>query len=201
MRELFKEKEMASTQKNKESLAEFSGYTSEEYLDDILDFFYSADKYGNNKTFNEVKAIDERSLQKNSKVKFIKEIEKYNFYVIERYILLYLSILKMKRHGTRDKSDVIERIVYKRFVKPSVIIKLLSENSKLFKNKCMRYEKRHPYDESPYMEVDDKIYNILFNSDFKENEKINKENKKERKFNILPNEIYEKLNKYSKFAS
>ena len=142
MKELFKEKEMKSTQRTKESLAQFSGYTSEQYLDDILDFFYPAERYGSNKTFNEFRAIDERSLQKNSNVKFIKEIEKYNFDVIEIYILLYLSILKMKRHG-RDKGDIIERLIEKRFVKPSVIIKILSGKSKLFKSKCIRYEKRY----------------------------------------------------------
>ena len=195
MKELFKEKEMKSTQRTKESLAQFSGYTSEQYLDDILDFFYPAERYGSNKTFNEFRAIDERSLQKNSNVKFIKEIEKYNFDLIERYILLYLAISKTKRHG-RDKGDIIERLIEKRFVKPSVIIKILSGKSKLFKSKCIRYEKRHPYDESPSIEIDENLYNILFNEDYKENEKTNKEDKKERKFNILPNEIYEKLNKY-----
>ena len=37
MKELFSEKEMKTTEKNKEPLAKFPGYTSEEYLDDVLE--------------------------------------------------------------------------------------------------------------------------------------------------------------------
>ncbi len=192
MKELFSEKEMKTTEKNKEPLAKFPGYTSEEYLDDVLDFFYSG-KY-NREVYTDFKHIYERSMQKDSKVKFIKEIEKYNFNIFEIYVLLYLAIFKIKKHGIR-KSDLIERLIEKHLAKPSVIVKILSENSKLFKSKCIICEKNNPYEEGN-LEIDDNLFNILVNTDFEENKETKKEDKKERKFNIIPNEIYTELNKY-----
>ena len=192
MKELFNENEVKTEQKNKEPLAKFPGYTSEEYLDDVLDFFYSG-KY-NREVYTDFKYIYERSMQKDSNVKFVKEIEKYNFNIFEVYVLLYIAISKMRRHGIR-KSDLIERLIEKHLAKPSVIVKILSENSKLFKSKCIIYGKTNPYEEG-ILEIDDKLFNALFNIDFKEAKKTNKKDKKERKFNIKPNEIYTELNKY-----
>ena len=192
MKELFSEKEMKTTEKNKEPLAKFPGYTSEEYLDDVLDFFYSG-KY-NREVYTDFKYIYERSMQKDSKVKFVKEIEKYNFNIFEVYVLLYLAIFKIRKHGIR-KSDLIERLIEKHLAKPSVIVKILSENSKLFKSKCIICGKNNPYEEGN-LEIDDKLFNVLVNTDFEEAKKINKKDKKERKFNIKPNEIYTELNKY-----
>ena len=192
MKELFNENEVKTEQKNKEPLAKFPGYTSEEYLDDVLDFFYSG-RY-NKEVYSDFKHIDERSFQKDSNVKFVKEIKKYNFNIFERYVLLYIAISKMRRHGIR-KSDLIERLIEKRLAKPSVIVKILSENSKLFKSKCIIYGKTNPYEDG-ILEIDDKLFNALVNTDFEETKKINKKDKKERKFNIKPNEIYTELNKY-----
>ena len=192
MKELFKEKDMNSEQKNNEPLAKFPGYTSEQYLDDVLDFFYSG-KY-NREVYTDFKYIYERSMQKDSKVKFVKEIEKYNFNIFEVYVLLYLAIFKIRKHGIR-KSDLIERLIEKHLAKPSVIVKILSENSKLFKSKCIICGKNNPYEEGN-LEIDDKLFNVLVNTDFEEAKKINKKDKKERKFNIKPNEIYTELNKY-----
>lgn len=191
MKELFSEKEMKTTEKNEEPLAKFPGYTSEQYLDDVLDFFYSG-KY--REVYTDFKHIYERSMQKDSKVKFVKEIEKYNFNIFEIYVLLYLAIFKIRRHRIY-KSELIERLIEKHIAKPSVIVKILNENSKLFKSKCIIYKKNHSYEEGN-IEIDDKLFNALVNTDFKENKETKKEDNKERKFNIMPNEIYTELNKY-----
>lgn len=194
MKELFKEKDMNSEQKNNEPLAKFPGYTSEQYLDDVLEFFYSFGGYENKKNFDDFRSIDERSLQENSDVKFIKEIEKYNFNIVERYILLYLAVSKIKRRR-RNKSEMIESLINKKIAKPSVIVKILNKNSKLFKSKCIKDEKSLPYDEGT-IEIDNKLSDILFNSSSEESTKTKQDGKQEKKIIIKPNEICEKLNKY-----
>ena len=193
MEELFNEKEMKTTKKKTKTLANFSGYTSEEYLDDVLNFFYS-DRYNREVKYLDFKHIDDRSMQEDSNINFINEIKKYNFNIVERYIILYIAISKIKRRN-RNKSDLIEALIDKKIAKPSVIVKLLNKNSKLFKSKCIQYKKNRPFDDD-VLEVDDKLSNILFNTNFEENEETKKEKKKEKKFTIIPNEIYEKLNKY-----
>ncbi|MCR4662977.1 MAG: AAA family ATPase [Endomicrobiaceae bacterium] len=196
MKELFNEKEIKTKQPNTDPLAKFSGYNSEQYLDDVLDFFYAAGRfYDAKKKFSDFKIIDERSLQKNSDVKFIKEIEKYNFNIFERYILLYLAVSELKRHGRNSKSEIIEMLIENKVAKPSIIVKLLNKNSKLFKSKCVRYKRSVPFEEN-VIEIDNKLVDILFNNISEETEKIKKEDKKEQKLKIMPNEIYNKLNKY-----
>lgn len=195
MKELFNEKEIKTEQTNNEPLAKFPGYTSEQYLDDILDFFYAAYRYENKKKFSDFRIIDERSLQKDSNVKFIKEIEKYNFNIIERYILLFLAVSEIKRHSRNSKSELIERLVEKEIAKPSVIVKALNKDSNLFKSKCVRYRRGLPFEDT-VIEIDDKLSNLLFNANCEENTEIKKEDNKEKKFNILPKDLYNKLNKY-----
>ncbi len=187
MKELFNEEEIKSEQKKSEPLAKFSGYTSEQYLDDVLDFFYTVDKYNREVKYSDFEQIDKRSLQKDSDIKFIKEIKKYNFNVIERYILLYLAVSKIKKRR-RDKSDFIDVLVDKKIAKPSVIVKLLNKNSKLFKSKCIR--------EEGIIEINDELYNALLGTQIEEKENKKKENKNEKLSTIKPNEIYKKLNQY-----
>ncbi len=179
MKELFNEQEVKTGQINNEPLAKIPGYTSEQYLDDILDFFYSFGRYESKKNFDDFRIIDERSLQENSDIKFIKETEKYNFNIIERYVLLYLAVSKIKRRR-RCKSEIVESLIDKKVAKPSVIVKMLSNNSKLFKNKCIKDEKSHPYDEGTIV-IDDKLYSILFNTDVEENEETIKKEQKDKK--------------------
>ncbi len=191
MKELFNEEEIKSEQKNNEPLAKFPGYTSEQYLDDVLDFFYAVDKYNREVKYSDFEQIDKRSLQKDSDIKFIKEIEKYNFNIIERYILLYLTVSKMKKRR-RNKSEIVESLIDKKVAKPSAIVKILNKNSKLLKSKCV---KTHRYDEE-IIEIDDKLLNAFFDMSFAEIKETKKEDEKNKNFSIRPNEIYDKLSKY-----
>ncbi len=187
MEELFNEQEIKSEKINNEPLAKVPGYTSEQYLDYVLDFFYEFDRYNSKKNFSDFKIIDERSLQKNSDIEFIKKIAKYKFNMVERYLLLYLSVLKLKKFLNASKKEIISTLIEKKIAKPSMIVKLLSENSKLFKSKCIKKTKRLPF-EDEYIEIDEKLFNILLIEKNK--------TKKKRELKIKPNEIYEKLNKY-----
>ena len=195
MKELFKEKDMNSEQKNNEPLANLPGYTSEQYLDDVLDYFYASARYDNKKKFSDFRIIDEKSLQENSDVKFIKEIEKYNFNIIERYILLYLAVSELKRHGRNTQNEIIETLMENKVAKPSIIVKLLNKDSKLFKTKCVKYKRNIPFEDRA-IEIDSKLSDIFFNNISEYKTEINKEDKKEQKLKIIPGEIYNKLNKY-----
>lgn len=195
MKELFKEKDMNSEQKNNEPLANLPGYTSEQYLDDVLDYFYASARYDNKKKFSDFRIIDEKSLQENSDVKFIKEIEKYNFNIIERYILLYLAVSELKRHGRNSQNEIIETLMENKVAKPSIIVKLLNKDSKLFKTKCVKYKRNIPFEDRA-IEIDSKLSDIFFNNISEYKTEINKEDKKEQKLKIIPGEIYNKLNKY-----
>ncbi|MBR3628248.1 MAG: AAA family ATPase [Elusimicrobia bacterium] len=196
MKELFNENEIKTKQIKTEPLAKLSGYTSEQYLDDVLDFFYTSGRcYDSKKNFNDFRIIDERSLQKDSDVKFIKETEKYNFNIIERYILLYLAVSELKRHSRNSQNEIIEMLIDNKVAKPSIIVKLLNDDSKLFKSKCIKYKRSLPFEDRT-IEIDRKLSDILFNNVFEEQEQKKKGEKKEQKLRIMPNELYNKLKKY-----
>ena len=187
MENLFNEKDMTTGKENTEPLAKLPQYTSEKFLDDILYFFYAE---GLN--FGAFKEILERSMQKDSDVKFIKEIEKHNFNILETFIILYIATLKIKKRY-ETKSELIETLIKQKIAKPSTILNLLSDDSKLFKSKCIKYN--FSFEDST-VSVDKSLFNSLLNINKADKKDISDKKDTESDISIMPNEIYEKLNKY-----
>lgn len=166
-------------------------YTSENYIDDMLDVFY-IDNHSNKINFNLFKDIDEKSTQKENNIKFIKEIEQYNFNIVERFVLIYLAIARLRKHSRTTRNDIVEKLVDLNIAKPSIAVKLTNDNSTLFKSHCMVI-KRKLYSEEFELDINDKLFNILFNI----TETQTNKNKDSQEFVLLkPNEIYKEICKY-----
>ncbi len=167
-------------------------YSSEEYIDDILNIFYVDNR--SKIDFNLFKEIDEKSLHKESSVKFIEEIEQYKFDIVERFILVYLAISRLKKHTRTTRNDIIEKLVELNITKPSIAVRLTDNNSNLLRNHCIICKSR--YAGELEFDIRDKLFDILFNisKEDKSEGYINEESK--QNFILKPNELYNKLNKY-----
>lgn len=178
MEELFNEQEIK--QGKIEPLAKFPPYTSESYINDILELFY--DETINKKDIFELfKIIDKRSMEEESDIDFIKEIKTYNLNIIERYALIRIAIAQI-RHEHFSRSDLVSELIELNIAKPITIINLIGKNSKLFKNKCIIY--------SFGLELNEHLFNLLITSK-EEMTSINNDI-----IDIKPNELYCKLNSY-----
>lgn len=181
--------EIKTENKSIESSETLSQYTSEQYLDDILELFYADGRY-KKIDFNRFQEIDKKSLQSESDIFFIKQIEKHNFNIIERFILIYIAILQLTKSHRKTKNEIIENLIEMKITKPSNIVKLLSRNSKLFETRCL---KNKPCFSGYEIEIDNLLFALLLTDTPEETE----ENNTQQTQNIIkPNEIYKKLNDY-----
>lgn len=188
MEELFTEQEIKQAATTCNPLTKLPVYTSEQYFDDILDIFYT-DRWNRKINFQSFKTIDERSIGKNSNIKFIKETEKYNFNILERFCIIFVAISKLKSRDRVRKNDLIETLVELNVAKPSFIVKLLNDNSKLITSKCIYYKQRNFNEQE--LEINENLLNILMNTTIQD-----KANIKEQVVDINPTQLYEQLNKY-----
>ena len=131
MGELFNEREIKQNETTCKPLTKLPQYTSEQYCDDIVDIFYT-DRWNRKIDFQKFEKIDARSIDKNADVRFIKETAKYNFNILERFCIIFVAISKLKSRDRVRKNDLIEILVELNVAKPSYIVKLLNDNSKLF---------------------------------------------------------------------
>lgn len=185
MEELLNENEMKSTKKETEPLAKFPPYTSEAYINDILELFYN-ESINEKKIFELFKVIDERSMKEDSDIDFIKKIKPYNLNIIERFALIIIAIYEFRnRHIDRDR--LVSKLIALNLAKPFVIINLIGKNSKLLKNKCISSD-------SYNLELNMHLFNLLITSK-KEKTSINNANE-EQLIDIKPNDLYCKLNSY-----
>ena len=178
MEELFNEQEIK--QGKIEPLTKLPTYTSEHYINDILKLFYS-ETHRRKNIFELFKMIDERSMEEESDIDFIKEIKPYNLNIIERYTLIRIAIAQI-RHEHFSRSDLVSELIELNIAKPITIINLIGKNSKLFKNKCIIY--------SFGLELNEHLFNLLITSKG-ETTSINN-----YIIDIKPNELYCKLNSY-----
>ena len=188
MEELFNEQEIKKGKTSCQPLVKLPQYTSEQYCDDILDIFYT-DRWNRKVNFQKFETVDARSCDENADVKFIKEIAEYNFNIIERFCLIFVAISKLKTREHVRKNDLIETLVEQNIAKPSYIVKLLNDNSKLFTSKCICYKQRGFGEQE--LEINENLFNLLFNISPKEKKEV-----KKKVIDINPNYLYKTLNKY-----
>ena len=188
MGELFNEREIKQNETTCKPLTKLPVYTSEQYFDDIVDIFYT-DRWNRKIDFQKFETIDARSIDENADVKFIKETAKYNFNILERFCIIFVAISKLKSRDRVRKNDLIENLVELNTAKPSYIVKLLNDNSKLFTSKCICYKQRGFGEQE--LEINEDLFNILINSTPKQEQSV-----KEQVINLNPNQLYEQLNKY-----
>ncbi len=99
-----------------EPLAKFPPYTSESYINDILELFY--DETINKKDIFELfKIIDKRSMEEESDIDFIKEIKTYNLNIIERFALIRIAIAQIKNEHM-SRNDFVSKLIALKFAKP-----------------------------------------------------------------------------------
>jgi len=183
MEELFNEQDIKEGKI--EALTKLPPYTSETYINDILELFYDETIHKKD-IFELFKAIDERSMEKESDIDFIKEIKPYNLNIIERFALIRIAIAQI-RNAHMSRNEFISKLIELKFAKPIVIINLISKNSKLLKNKCISPDLYH-------LELNEHLFNLLMTS--KEKAININNNEEEQLIDINPNELYCKLNSY-----
>lgn len=186
MEELLNETEMKSTKKETEPLAKFPPYTSESYINDILELFYD-ENISKRKIFELFKVIDERSMEENADIDFIKEIKPYNLNIVERFALIQIAISQIK-NDHMHKNEFISKLISLKVAKPLIIINLFNRDSKLAKNNCISFD-------SYPLTLNRNLFNLLLNSKEKTNNVCNSK-KKEQTIDINPNELYCELNNY-----
>ena len=183
MNELFNEQEIKEGKI--EPLTKFPPYTSESYINGILELFYDETIHKKD-IFELFKIIDKRSMEKESDIDFIKEIKTYNLNIIERFALIRIAIAQI-RNAHMHRNEFISKLIELKIAKPIVIINLISKNSKLLKNKCISPD-------SYRLELNEHLFNLLITS--KEKATNINNDKEEQLIDIKPNELYCKLNSY-----
>jgi len=169
-----------------ESSTENSPYTSESYINDILELFYD-ETINKKNVFELFKKIDERSIDEKSDVAFIKKIKPYNLNIIERFVLIRIAISQIKSEHLH-KNELISKLISLKFAKPITIINLFSRgNSKILKNECIDLD-------SFSLKLNRDLFKLLLNLKEKTTDINNEE--KEQIIDIKPNELYGKLNSY-----
>ena len=185
MEELLNETEMKSTKKETEALAKFPPYTSETYINDILELFYD-ESINKRNIFELFKIIDKRSMEESADIDFIKEIKPYNLNIIERFALIQIAISQIKNDHSH-KNEFISKLISLKVAKPIVIINLFNKDSKLSKNNCISLD-------SYPLTLNRKLLNLLLNSKEETTNVCSRE--KGQNVDINPNELYCKLNSY-----
>ncbi len=183
MKELFNEQEIKESKI--EPLTKLPPYTSETYINDILELFYDETIHKKD-IFELFQIIDKRSMEEDSDIDFIKEIKAYNLNIIERFALIRIAIAQIK-NAHMSRNEFISKLIELKFAKPIVIINLISKNSKLLKNKCISLDSYH-------LELNEHLFNLLITSK-KEKTSVNNGNE-EHLIDVKPNELYCKLNSY-----